>query len=611
MNANELLDIIGDSRSEYIMDAQAHREGSTVKRRAPVKRVLLMAAVLAMLAALVGFAAIVLNLDSLILGDYVSENYAGDPQEMTLLSMQGYSGTVNYLASKEWYEFDQGYDPDGSLLKQADAANYWAAPAYDAYLCYTDEMVAKVDEICEKYDLQLLGPVHICDSLWPVFDALGIQSIVDHEAAELMGADGYYYEDGTFQISGDLKLRGEDVPWKYPVGFQYRCVKKTSFDSVFINVWADIEYEQWEYTNAKGNKLLLVLSEENALLFADKGDAFVTVSISSTRVGDAVLGEQQMDPAAMEAIADVLLLDYEASLQPAPPQTEIALYSDYADYIHDLLERGAVLTYAIEQVDGINDEELVIMDGSGIIQEVLFIRDGFVQTMASGGNIYLGDYHDRSDDVYIHRVLEQESDVGGGTIQHQFMYINEAAQGVILEVLMECADGSYARSSNGGAAAFNWEPITQEEYNRLMSRYERLTLDRAYIGEFFGEHTPDYALFDTVYLPIARGEVKTDWESLQSFITEQGYACSMGEGNFSVTDPKNPDSLLYGDLTTENGIIEAANVSYQLVLGDASRTVRTQLTENRVEHLVNVSFFREGVPVGSLEELESFIKGIL
>ena len=60
----------------------------------------------------------------------------------------------------------------------------------------------------------------------------------------------------------------------------------------------------------------------------------------------------------------------------------------------------------------------------------------------------------------------------------------------------------------------------------------------------------------------------------------------------------------------DNGIIEAANVSYQLVPGDASRTVRTQLTENRVEHLVNVSFFREGVPVDSLEKLERFIKSI-
>ncbi len=604
MNANELLDIIGDSRSEYIMEAQAHRGETAVKRRTPLKRVLLIAAIIAMLVALVGFAAIVLNLDSLILGDYVSENFTGELQEMSLLSMQGYSGTVNYLASKEWYEFDRGYDPDGSLLKQADADNYWAAPAYDAYLCYTDEMVAKVDEICEKYDLDLLGPVHICDSPCPVFDALGIQSIIDHKSAELQGADGYYYEDGTFQVSGDLLLRSEEAPWKYPVGFQYRSVKKTSFDSVFINVWSDVEYEQWEYTNAKGDKLLLVLSEENALLFADKGDAFVTVTIPTTNAGDG----EQLSPAAMEAIADVLVLDYKADLQPTTAQSEITLYSDYADYIKDLLAQGAVKTYAIAQVDGMNDEELVIMDGSGVIEEVLFIRDGFVQTMASGGNIYLCDYNDPNpvmdvtdpNYVYIYRVLEQES-VLETEIQHQFMYIDETARGVILDVLTEYFDGSFAHDG---------EIISEEEYNTLMAKYERLTLDRSYIGDFFGEHTPDYTLFDTVYLPFARGEVKTDWESLQAFITRRGYECRMGEGNFSVTDPKNPDSMLYGNLTTANGYFEVADVSYQLVLGDASRTVRTRLTENRGEHLVNVSFYREGVPVTGLDELEAFIKNI-
>ncbi len=600
MNANQLLDIIGDSRSEYIMEAQAYRSGNSRRRVTPVKRVLLVAAVLAMLVALVGFAAIVLNLDSLMLGNYVSENYTGETQEMALLSMQGYSGTVNYLASKEWYEFDQGYDSDGSLLKQADAENYLAPAAYDAYLCYTDEMVAKVDEICEKYDLDLLGPVHICDSPWPVFDTLGIQSVADHEAAELAGADGYYYDDGTFQISGDLKLRGEEAPWVYPVTFQYRSVKKTSFDNVFINVWSDVEYEQWEYTSAKGDRFLIVLSAENALLFADKGDAFVTVTIPVTRVGDAVYGERQMDRAAMEAIADVLTLDYKAAVQPPEVQQDTRYYSDYADYINDLLDAGAVLTYAIEQVDGRNDEELVIMDGNGIIQEVLFIRDGFVQTMASGGNLYMCEYDNLNADVYIYRVLEQES-VLEKEIQHQFMYIDETGRGMILDVLTEYSDGSYAHDG---------ETVTSEEYNTLMGQYERLTLDRTYIGEFFGEHTPDYSLFESVYLPIARGEVRTDWESLQAFITEQGYECRMGEGNYSVTDPKNPDSLLYGDLTTANGIFEAADISYLIVMGDASRTVCTEFTDIRVEYFVNGGFFREGVPVDTLEELEVFIKSI-
>jgi len=608
MNANELLDIIGEARSPYILEAQKHRVPK--QRTVPARRLLLIAAVITMLVALVGFAAIVFDLDSLILGNYVSENFTGEQQEMSLLSMQGYSGTVNYLASKEWYEFAQGYDPDGSLLKEADANDYWAPAAYSAYLCYTDEMVAKVDEICEKYDLNLLGPVHICDSPWPVFDALGIQSIIDHEAAELQGADGYYYEDGTFQISGDLKLRGENAPWKYPVGLQYRSVKKSSFDSVFINVWANVEYEQWEYTSAKGDKLLLVLSAENALLFADKGDAFVTVTIPVTRVEDVVHGERQLDHAAMEAIADALVMDYEASLQTAPLQTEIVLYSDYADYINDLLERGAVQTYAIEQVDGINDKELVIMDGSGIIQEVLFIRDGFVQTMASGGSIYLCEYNDPNSDVYIYCVLEQVSDVGGGAQQHQFMYINEAAQGVILDVLMECADGSYAHSANGGAAASNWETISQEEYNKLMGQYQRLTLDRKYIGEFFGDHMPDFTMLHRAFLPIAGGDVPTDWDSVSAFLMELGYECSMAEGCWSAADPMNPNSYLMGDLTTANGILELADVRYRLTLGDAVREVQATFRRDGAEFIVNSGALRDGVCVPDLGELQQFIEGL-
>ena len=303
-----------------------------------------------------------------------------------------------------------------------------------------------------------------------------------------------------------------------------------------------------------------------------------------------------------------MVMDYEASLQTAPPQTEIVLYSDYADYINDLLEQGAVLTYAIEQVDGINDEELVIMDGSGIIQEVLFIRDGFVQTMASGGSIYLCAYNNPSSDVYIYRVLEQVSDVGGGARQHQFMYINEAAQGVILDVLMECADGSYARSDNGGAAAFHWETISQEEYNKLMGQYERLTLDRKYIGEFFGDHIPDYTLFESAYLPIAGGDVGRDWEAVSAFLANLGYSCTMGEGTYAVDDPMNPNSYLYGNLTTENGMVEIADVSYHLVLGDAQRDVSTAFTDAGVQHIVNKGLLRDGVWVPDIGEQIQFIQ---
>lgn len=619
MNANQLLDLIGDVRSEYVAEAQYHRSGAKrTKVRMPAKRLVLIAAVIALLVALVGFATIVLNLDGLKLGDYVSENYTGASQEMTLLSMQGYNGTVNYGASKEWYDFRQNYDTDGALLKQADAQGYRAPAAYDGYLCYTDEMVAKVDAICDAYGLELLGPLHICDSLWMVLDRLGIQRIVDGNVADLLGSDGYYYEDGTFQVSGTLQLRESAAVWEYPVDFQYRSVKKTSFDNVFINVWNDVAYEQWEYETAKGEQLLLVLSEENALIFADKGDAFVTVIIPKTRVSDGEYGERTMNRAAMEALADCLVLDYKAVLQPVHDPVATVYYSDYADYIKELLGRGAVQTYALVQVDGIGDEELVIMDGNGIIWGILTIRDGYVQDMAQGGDLYLCEYSPlhpvmdvtAPDYVYVCRVIEQVSDVGGGTIQHYYTYINEEGAGVILDVLMECADGSFARSENGGAGEMNWKSVTREEYNALAGQYERLTLDRTYIGEFFGEHIPDYTLFDAVYLPIAEGAVSADWETVRVFIEEQGYTCNIGEGTFDVADPQNPDSYLCGELTTENGAVEIADVWYCLSLGDAQRTVRTRFAEGGLLYFVNEGFLRDGVAALDAAEQERFIKSM-
>lgn len=596
MNANQLLDIIGEARSPYILEAQKHRMPK--RRRLPAKRLLLIAAVIALLVALVGFAAIVFDLDDLILGGYTAENYKGEQVEMDVISLQGYTGSKNYLAGKEWEEYSR-------ICGTVDDS-YIPPREYDAYICTNAEMVKKVDELCEKYGLELLGPMTIHQSMWETCEAVGIRSIFNADALYTVENDnGYHYPGGSFEVEADVVL--QDAPWSYPIGFEFRNVQKTAFDGVHISVHGDRAYAQWSYTTKNGAELLMALAPDHAMMFCDRRDSFVTVNIPSPQYG-----EESMDKADLEAFADALCFDFvtnPAAGEIVDAPTEIVLYSDYADYISDLLERGSVQTYAIEQVDGINDEELVIMDGSGVIQEVLFIRDGFVQTMASGGSIYLCAYNGPSSDAYIYRVLEQVSDAGGGARQHQFMYINEAAQGVILDVLMECADGSFARSRNGGAAASNWETISQEEYNRLMGQYERLTLDRQFIGEFFGEHVPDFTMLHKAFLPIAGGEVDRDWESVAAFLTERGYECSMDEGCWSAPDPMNPDSCLMGDLTTENGIMEIADVGYRLTLGDAVREVRAVFRDDGTELYVNCGALRDShVCVSDLGELQGFIE---
>lgn len=613
MNANELLDLIGESRNEYIMEAQRYRRGHKTRRqRVPAKRILLIAAVIGLLVAMVGFAAIVLRLGSLSLGEFSFDAGFGERKTMEVISLQGITGSKNYLAAQEWQQFLADYDADGTLLKQADSSGYVPPAEYDAYLCYTEEMVKKADELCEKYDLDLLGPLYLDSGFWATCDAVGLNSIFAEDACSALNeTSGYHYQNGTFQVGGVMELK--DAPaWEYPIAFQYRSVQKSSFDTTYINVWDTDRYEQWEYTTAEGDDLLMALSPESALLCYDGKDMFVTVSVIGPQYG-----EKYMDKAALEAFADALLFDY--TVQPVAEETptETVYYSDFADYIADLLAAEQNVCYTIEQVDGIDDDELVILDGDGIILEILTIRDGYVQTMASGGNLYLCKYTpsnpvmDVTDPnyVYVFRVIEQESDIGGA-VQHQYMYIDEDGIGVILEVLMACADGTYARSDNGGAAAGNWQTITEEEYRTLMGQYERLSLAGTDIGTFFGDHTPDFTMLETAYLPIAREEVGRDWESIQAFLRKQGYVCTMGEGNYYAEDPLNPESYLSGDLTNRNDALEIATVRYRLVVGDAVREVCTNFTENGVQYAVNASMLRGGLWVPDISEQELFIKSI-
>ena len=54
MNADQILDMIGDARGEYILQAQQHRAGTAPKQRPSLRRSLLIAAVIALMLLLVG-----------------------------------------------------------------------------------------------------------------------------------------------------------------------------------------------------------------------------------------------------------------------------------------------------------------------------------------------------------------------------------------------------------------------------------------------------------------------------------------------------------------------------------------------------------------------------
>lgn len=277
----------------------------------------MIAAIAALMLFLLG-CGILLGLRHMKLGEHTKDSGAVSD----VISLQGFVDTPNYRASAEWADFLAAYDPDGSLLAAADTDDFQEPMEYMAYICYTQEMLDKIDAICDKYDLDLLGPTYLTEHAWQVFDAVGISGITAGDAAASFWLyDTYFYRSGSFSLGGEVKLLADNAPWNYPVHFQYRCVVKTDFDGVALTVGDIGQYEEWYYTLQDGTTVLLALSDNKALIIADLDHYFATVNILNPSVGDIVTGEHHMDRAALETVADTFTFSY--TLQKPDPDTLI------------------------------------------------------------------------------------------------------------------------------------------------------------------------------------------------------------------------------------------------------------------------------------------------
>lgn len=169
MNGKNILIGLSYIDRKYIEESEEDMRPEKVVRnskRMPGRKIWLIAAVIAMLLMLVGCGvAYALHLQSLKIGEetytqnmrYEKDGSTIPPAEKIkqYISVAGPEGSKNQLAAQEWMDFQQSYDPDQSLLK---AAGDFQLPAqYNSYYAYTADMLDKIDEICEKYDLKLAG----------------------------------------------------------------------------------------------------------------------------------------------------------------------------------------------------------------------------------------------------------------------------------------------------------------------------------------------------------------------------------------------------------------------------------------------------------------------
>ena len=151
---------------------------------------------------------------------------------------------------------------------------------YGLYLCYSQEMADKIDEICEKYSLSLLEEIYLPKNSEELFSLAGTGEIWK-EHSQLYQNEcyaAYVYDDGSFAFDGEARLTGAGTTWPYLINYQFcRCVKG-SFNPVVLNIGDLDNYEQWNYTTQNGVSLTLAQSDGKELVIAERDLSLIHIS---------------------------------------------------------------------------------------------------------------------------------------------------------------------------------------------------------------------------------------------------------------------------------------------------------------------------------------------
>ena len=224
MKGMDLLNALGRVQDSFVTSAGDFRENQGQPRRLALHRAWLIAAIIALLLMLVGCAAVFFWLQdrSIRKEPYTqildSEGHYITPTEkvMDTVTMFGSSGSNLQKAMAEWWNFRLDYPAAFDL--NVTEADYEKIPENYRYTydCYTLDMVEKLEEIAEKYDLQLLGTEipfqrYQYDT---VLQALGVTSLLRSDAqGEMENGQGYISLPKNFYFEFLVSLDGLEKAW--------------------------------------------------------------------------------------------------------------------------------------------------------------------------------------------------------------------------------------------------------------------------------------------------------------------------------------------------------------------------------------------------------------
>lgn len=271
MNSNDLFIAMGFIDDKIIENSEVNR---TVKKQKKYsKRTFLLVAILCMLTifATAAVAAKLLSLRATLID-------TPDPEIISGINLSGFTDSNEYKAAAEWITFAESYDPDGTMLAQADPEgpdDIVLDEKYAPYPVYNQEMADKLDAIAAKYGLTLHGS--------PVpekFEALVANLIINDytefsDKAHNTMLAGHMYDEGSFGYDGIF-----DASFgRLSVYYQFLCSVKGVFDPIFLNIGDIEDYQEQVIVTKSGVELVAAISGYKSVLIGEFDSCFVTINV--------------------------------------------------------------------------------------------------------------------------------------------------------------------------------------------------------------------------------------------------------------------------------------------------------------------------------------------
>lgn len=349
MNGKDIflgLKYVGDDlieKAEYGQfpaKAEVADQKSNLRRR--FRRPVLVAALIALLLMLVGCAIVyVLSMKEIHIGQQQTyqDVFEYDPdtgeavayigQESVteeVLTLAGIQGSRNYQAAQEWFAFKQEYDPDLSIA--AEVYRNGTVPEfpaeYGSYNIYSQEMKDKLDEILEKYDLKLIGRTLPFRTEELVCKALGLEGIFVPNSNAAMELDyAGYQECGNLNMDFKVILPREGEPSGQKTSCHIYYMHKDAFSEDVISLGEMETWEEWNYTTASGEEVLIFRSPEDwrGFIFCDMPNYTVTLRYTfihelygNDADGNMIVDREIMTDQQIEYLADIIDFSIEPRL---------------------------------------------------------------------------------------------------------------------------------------------------------------------------------------------------------------------------------------------------------------------------------------------------------